>query len=200
MQQNDVWGQMAARYDREDRVAQAQIIVRAMRRELLDTAGKTAMDFGCGTGLIGLGLIDLFASVLFVDTSPEMIEQVQTKLEAGQIGSAAALCRDLLADPPAEPMVDVIITAQVLLHIPDTRLVLERLYDSLHPGGQLFIADFDKNEQVSSDKVHNGFDQNELIALAKEIGFAAARSHTFYRGEKIFMNTDASMFLLIAQK
>ncbi len=78
MQQNDVWGQMAARYDREDRVAQARRIVEAVRRELSDTAGKTAMDFGCGTGLIGLGLIDLFASMLFVDASPEMIEQVQS--------------------------------------------------------------------------------------------------------------------------
>ncbi len=105
-----------------------------------------------------------------------------------------------MADPPLAPMADTVITAQVLLHIPDTRLILGRLYDALPAGGQLFLVDFDKNEAIVSDKVHNGFDQRELIALAKEIGFAAARSHTFYRGEKIFMNTDASMFLLIAQK
>lgn len=200
MQQNDIWARMAARYDTEVRGAVARRIVQAVRQELSDTAGKTAMDFGCGTGLIGLGLVDLFASMLFVDTSPEMIEQVQSKLEVGRIGNAAALCRDFLADPPRAPMADTIITAQVLLHIPDTRQVLGRLYDALHTDGQLFIVDFDKNEQVPSDQVHNGFDQSELIGLVKEIGFAAAHAHTFYRGEKLFMNTDASLFLLVAQK
>jgi hypothetical protein len=31
----------------------------------------------------------------------------------------------------------------------------------------LLIVDFDKNEKVASDMVHNGFDQEELIGLAK---------------------------------
>jgi trans-aconitate methyltransferase len=138
--------------------------------------------------------------MLFVDSSPEMIKEVQQKIERGQIENAAVLCADFLTDPPDAPMADCIITAQVLLHIPDTALVLKRLYDALYEGGRLIAVDFDKNDAVPSDRVHNGFDQNELIDMAKQAGFANATAHTFYSGEKLFMGQDASMFLLNAQK
>ena len=200
MDANDIWAQMASRYDTENRINSANIIVQAVRQALSDTQGKTAMDFGCGTGLVGLGLMDLFASMLFVDTSQEMIEQVKGKIERGKIENATALCADFLSNPPHAPMVDCIITAQVLLHIPDTRLVLKRLYDALYAGGRFIVVDFDKNDAVPSDRVHNGFDQNELIGMAKQTGFVKAAAHTFYRGEKLFMGQDASMFLLNAQK
>ncbi len=200
METNDIWAQMASRYDTQNRVNSANIIAQAVRQALSDTQGKTAMDFGCGTGLVGLGLIDLFSSMLFVDASPEMIKEVQQKIEHGQTENATVLCADFLADPPRAPVADCIITAQVLLHIPDTRLVLQRLYDALYDGGRLIAVDFDKNDAVPSDQVHNGFDQNELIEMAKEIGFSNASAHTFYRGEKLFMGQDASMFLLNAQK
>ena len=200
METNDIWAQMASRYDTADRVADANIIVQAVRQELSNTQGKTAMDFGCGTGLIGLGLIDLFSSMLFVDASPQMIEEVRRKIQVGNIARAAALCCDFLADPPPALQVDYSILSRVLLHIPNTRLVLRRMYDALTEGGRMIVVDFDKNENVPSDKVHNGFDQKELIGLIRDTGFASASAHTFYRGEKIFMNLDASMFLLTAQK
>ena len=200
MEQNDIWAQMAARYDTENRVNSANIIAQAVRKALSDTQGKAAMDFGCGTGLVGLGLIDLFSSMLFVDASPEMTEQVQWKIERSQLENATVLCADFLADPPRAPVADCIIAAQVLLHIPDTRLVMKRLYDALTEGGRLIVVDFNKNDAVPSDRVHNGFDQNELIDMAKQTGFVTAASHTFYRGEKLFMGQDASMFLLNAQK
>lgn len=82
---------MAGQYDTEDRVNIAKIIVQAVRSELVDTKGKTALDYGCGTGLVGFGLIDIFQSMLFVDASPQMIEQVKRKIENGQFKSASAL-------------------------------------------------------------------------------------------------------------
>jgi len=75
METNDIFEQMACRYDTEDRVNTAKIIVQAVRSELVDTKGKTALDYGCGTGLVGFCLINLFKSMLFVDSSPQMIEQ-----------------------------------------------------------------------------------------------------------------------------
>lgn len=75
-----------------------------------------------------------------------------------------------------------------------------KLYELLAPGGQLIIVDFDKNEQISHPKVHNGFTQEELNDRLKKTGFVFTASHTFHRGEKLFMNKHASLFLSISQK
>jgi len=62
------------------------------------------------------------------------------------------------------------------------------------------IIDFDKNEDIISDEVHNGFEQEELIESTKRAGFAKASVCTFYRGKKLFMGKDSSLFILDAEK
>lgn len=200
MESKDIFERMACQYDTEDRVNIAKIIVQAIRSELADTKEKAALDYGCGTGLVGLGLIDLFASMLFVDASPQMIEQVKRKIENGVVQSAGTLCCDFSEEMLPNVQTDFVIMSQVLLHIKDSRFILTRLYEVLKKGGHLIIVDFDKNECIRSDQVHNGFEQGELIRLVRQIGFASADAHTFYRGQRIFMNQDASLFILNAEK
>ncbi|MOA29975.1 hypothetical protein D3C78_1510230 [compost metagenome] len=90
--------------------------------------------------------------------------------------------------------------AQVLLHIQDIEFILSRLFDVLNEGGHLLIVDFNKNEQIASNLVHNGFDQAELTDTMIKIGYRNIQSKTFYTGNKIFMGQDASMFILDSQK
>jgi hypothetical protein len=96
--------------------------------------------------------------------------------------------------------VDYILMVQTLLHVSDYSLLLSRLYDALNRGGHLFIVDFDKNERVESDMVHCGFVQSELLRELEQIGFTSAAARTFFHGKRIFMNQDASLFLLTAVK
>lgn len=200
MERNDIWEQIASRYDTDSRIDVANIIIQVVRSELKETKEKTALDYGCGTGLIGLGLTDQFKSILFVDPSAQMIDQVNRKIEFGQIERASTLCCDFLEQVPNELQVDYVILSQVLLHIKNSRSILAGLYDVLKKDGHLLVIDFDKNESIISDQVHNGFEQKELIKLLKEIGFSSASSRTFYHGKGIFMNKDASMFILNAAK
>ena len=67
--------QCAKSFDTDKRRARAKVIADAMRRHM-GGHGGVAMDFGCGTGLVGLELADLFASVTFVDSSQGMIVEV----------------------------------------------------------------------------------------------------------------------------
>ncbi|MCY7559877.1 MAG: class I SAM-dependent methyltransferase [Paenibacillus macerans] len=93
-----------------------------------------------------------------------------------------------------------IFMAQVLLHIHDVELVLSRLYEVLNESGHLLIVDFNKNEKIVSDMVHNGFDQAELTDMMTKIGYRDIQSKTFYTGSKIFMGYDASLFILDSRK
>jgi ubiquinone/menaquinone biosynthesis C-methylase UbiE len=200
METRDIFEQMASQYDTEERKSIAHIVAQEVRSELSNTKNLSALDYGCGTGLLGLDLVDMFKTMLFVDTSQQMIAQVQRKIEHAHIVSASTLCSDFCVELPCNVKADYVLMSQVLLHVKDYALLLNRLYQILNQAGHLIVVDFDLNERIVSDKVHNGFDQSALMLLLTQIGFASVHAHTFYHGQKMFMKEDASLFLLHAQK
>jgi len=200
MGNTEIFEMMANRYDTSERIQIAKVAADAIREYVVDAKNKNAIDFGCGTGLVGMNLLDDFNSVLFLDTSQKMIDQIEQKMAEFKIHNADALCFDFEKEDRSDLRADYIFMAQVLLHIKDIEFVLSRLYDVLHAGGHLLIVDFNKNENVVSDQVHNGFDQENLIELMSNIGYREIQSKTIYTGSKIFMNQDASLFVLDAQK
>lgn len=200
MGNTDKFEMIANIYDTPERIHIAKVSSDAIREYVVDAKSKHAIDFGCGTGLVGMNLLDEFHSVLFLDTSQNMINQIQQKISDGNIQNADTLCFDFEKEGLSGLHADYIFMVQVLLHIDDVESVLSRLFDVLNEGGHLLIVDFDKNENVVSDFVHNGFDQTELANIMTKIGYKDIQSKTFYTGSKIFMGQDASMFVLDARK
>jgi len=200
MGNTDIFDAIAKRYDTSDRIEIAKITSNAIKEYVIDGKNKSAIDFGCGTGLVGLNLLSDFNSILFIDTSQEMINQIEQKVIDSDIQNVDTLCLDLEKKTMSDLRADYIFMAQVLLHIEDTEQVLSRLYEVLNEGGHLIIVDFDKNEEIDSDKVHNGFEQRELFELMNTIGYREIQSKTFYTGKRIFMNHDASLFILDSKK
>ncbi len=200
MGNTDKFEMIANTYDTPERILIANVSSDAIREYVVDAKGKKAVDFGCGTGLVGMSLIDEFQSVLFLDTSPSMIRQIKQKIADRHIPNADTLCFDFEQEGLSELRADYIFMAQVLLHIPDIEFVLSRLFEVLNEGGHLLIVDFNKNENIVSDLVHNGFNQDELTAKMTKIGYRDVHSKTFYHGSRIFMGQDASMFILDARK
>jgi predicted TPR repeat methyltransferase len=187
---------IAGQYDTPERSVVANALANAIRRIVGNAHGKTAIDYGCGTGLVGLQLLDLFDNMLFVDASPAMIRQVESKIMGGHIDNARTLCRDFLAKHPADLEADYVFLVQVLLHEKDIKALIAVMSGLLKPGGHLIIIDFDKNEQVESPDVHNGFHQSSLCELLRSLSLEVILSETFYHGERLFMNKDASMFII----
>ncbi|MRN56360.1 class I SAM-dependent methyltransferase [Paenibacillus monticola] len=200
MGNTDKFEMIANSYDTSERIHIAKVSSEAIREYLVDAKSKSAIDFGCGTGLVGMDLLSEFNSMLFLDTSPNMISQIQQKISDLHIQNVETLCFDFEQERQLDIHADYIFMAQVLLHIDDVEVLLARLYDVLNEGGHLLIVDFDKNEKIVSDMVHNGFDQKKLADMMMEIGYADIQSKTIYSGSKIFMGQDASMFILDAQK
>jgi len=200
MGNTDKFEMMANTYDTEERVLIAKVSSDAISEYMIDVNNKNAIDFGCGTGLVGMRFIKDFNSILFLDTSQNMINQIKEKISHFNIKNADTLCFDFEKEGNSDLHADFIFMAQVLLHIKDTELILSRLYDVLNVGGHLVIVDFNKNEDIVTDLVHNGFDQGELAVLMSKIGYKDIQSKTIYTGSKIFMGRDASMFILDSQK
>jgi len=192
--ENNVFEQIAKRYDTEERIELAKIIVTEVRPKLRNTKTKSLIDYGSGTGLISLELSDLVDSILLVDSSKQMLEVAQAKITHKGITNSKVLYSDFTQETP-ELKADIVLMSLVLLHIPDTKKILQELFNTLNSGGKLIIIDFDKNDKIHHPKVHNGFSHEELKTRLSEVGFRSIEIKTFYHGNRIFMNHDASMFI-----
>ncbi|TBL77380.1 class I SAM-dependent methyltransferase [Paenibacillus thalictri] len=200
MGNTDKFEMIAKRYDTPERIQIAKVSSDAISEYVVDAKSKKAIDFGCGTGLVGMNLLNAFHSMLFLDTSPNMLDQIKQKISDLNIQNAHTLCFDFEKEGLPGLRADYIFMAQVLLHIHDAEFILSRLFDVLNEGGHLLIVDFDKNEKVVSDIVHNGFKQDDLAEMMMKIGYKDVQSKTFYTGRGIFMGHDASMFILHSRK
>jgi ubiquinone/menaquinone biosynthesis C-methylase UbiE len=192
--ENNVFEQMAKRYDTKERIELAKVIVKEVRPELRNSKSKSLIDYGSGTGLISLELSDLVDSILLVDSSEQMLEVAKAKISHNGITNSKVLYSDFTQETPGLKA-DIVLMSLVLLHIPDTRKILQELFNILNNGGKLIIIDFDKNDKINHPKVHNGFSHEELKKRLSEVGFKSNEIKTFYHGNRIFMNQVASMFL-----
>lgn len=192
--ENNVFEQIAKRYDTEERIELAKVIVNEVRPELRNSQSKSLIDYGSGTGLISLELSDLVHSILLVDSSKQMLEVAKAKISRKGIANAKTLYSDFTQET-SELKADIVLMSLVLLHIPDTNKILQELFGILNDGGKLIIIDFDKNDKIQHPKVHNGFSHEELKKRLSDIGFKSTEMKTFFHGRRIFMNQDASMFI-----
>ncbi len=196
---------VAASFDTDARIRRAETIAEKIRSAL--TGGeRTALEFGCGTGLIGLQLADAFERLLLVDSSPGMIAQLERKLERADHPALTVRCCDLLTEEATEIRVDLIFCSLVLHHIADVRAALTKLRAMLMPGGRLLAVDLDTDDGSFHAAHphfhgHHGFDRQALAAMAREAGFRQAESETFYHGTKESGGEGRaySLFLLTAE-
>ncbi|XDD46171.1 class I SAM-dependent methyltransferase [Leptospira sp. WS39.C2] len=194
-----VFDQMAKQYDTEDRIQLANRILDKLKPSLLNAKDSTLLDFGCGTGLLGLPLASDYKQVFLSDDSMSMLDVANFKIKSQGKKNAKTMSISELADNKSF-LVDHILLSLVLLHIPDTKSILTFLLDHLKSSGKLFIVDFIKNEKVSHPKIHNGFHLNELEKTLQSVGYKSVSSQIILEEKKVFMNEDATLFLLIAEK
>lgn len=183
----------------EKRMELVNVILEEVRPLLRGSESKRLVDYGSGSGLVSLELTDLVDSILLVDSSKQALQDAEDKISTRGITNCEVLYSDFTRDMP-ELKADIVLLSLVLLHIPDTKLILQKLFSILPNDGQLIIVDFDKNDQVNHPKIHSGFPHYELNSILAEVGFTSTTCKTFYHGKQIFANQDASMFIATSRK
>ncbi len=193
----------ATGWDNAERIARAQCIAAEIRR-YITAADGAGMEFGCGTGLVGLALADCFARITFVDTSEGMLAVLREKIARGGYQNATAACFDLAADPLPDARYDCVFSSMALHHVADAPGMLARLASLLRSNGQLLLVDLDSDPggAFHAEDVgfagHHGFDQTDITAWARAAGLREVTCHTFYRDQRHMTNTVVpySLFLL----
>jgi SAM-dependent methyltransferase len=152
-----------------------------------------ALEYGCGTGLLGFALAPFPGELTLADASDAMLDVLRGKIAAAGARNMTAVKLDLLADPPPEARCDrydrydLVCLLMVLHHIPDTDAILRAFHAVLAPGGRLCIGDLDPEGGAFHGPGfdgHNGFDRDALAAKARAAGFTNVRFTTAYENPK----------------
>ncbi len=187
---------------KHQRVAQAKAIAEIIKQTLPLTQETKALEFGCGTGLLGFNLVDHVGEMTFSDTSRGMLSEVENKLKITACTSAKIL--DLNSDRIGFGY-DLIFSSMVLHHIPNHDQTITELSRALHPSGYLCICDLDKEDGSFHSKEtvpHHGFERSDIEAIFQHSGLNVILSCTGFINRKIIndQEIDFPVFLIIGQK
>lgn len=197
----------ALTWDDEKRVSRAKVISQEIVKAIEIKKSYSALEFGCGTGLISFNIHDSFHSVTLVDNSRGMISILNSKIEDNKIQNMEAYCTDINNESILTGTYDVIYTSMAMHHIQDTEKTLKSLFELLNKDGFLCIVDLDEEDGsfhgVEKDFTgHNGFNQLDLTNLLYKVGFEEIESKIIYRDKKTVGNelVDYSLFLMKGRK
>ncbi|RQW64362.1 class I SAM-dependent DNA methyltransferase [Vibrio viridaestus] len=147
----------------------------------------SCVDFGSGTGLLGVQLRGLFDTVHLVDESSEMLNVAQQKLSAANIDSIQTHCISSLSQLTGTH--SAIVTLMALHHIVDTATFFREANSALEPEGILIVADLYQEDgsfhhHNPNFNGHNGFTEQLLREHALDTGFTVEKMASYYEIEK----------------
>lgn len=188
------------------KVNRAKTVAQAIRSAIPLTENMSALEYGCGTGLLSFALQSDLGQITLADTSQGMLDVLAEKISAFDVSNMRPLRLDLSADPSPDSPFDLTYSLMTLHHIPDAKAILKKFHALLAPGGWLCVADLDKEDGTfhtdGTTDVHLGFERGELQKWVEDAGFVDVKFSTAFEikkkigdAEKIF-----PVFLLIAQK
>lgn len=199
--------EIASRWDTQRRIERAKVLADSIYNKLNNPESVTALEIGCGTGLISFELSDKFYEIYCVDESKEMLNIMNEKIINADINNVFPFRIDLLDKNNYHQKFDIIYSSMVFHHIIDIESELKKLHKFLKENGYLIIIDLDiVDEKFHKEEKdfcgHHGFEQNDLQKSLEKSGFHDISFQTVYTGEKVINNEiiPYSLFLCSAKK
>lgn len=194
-------------WDNAKRINRAKVIAAEIASATELEKSYSALEFGCGTGLVSFNLYDKLKDIVCIDKSKGMIDTLNTKIKQHKVKNMVAYQHNINDDYLLTPKYDLIYTSMALHHIVDVDTTLTNLYKLLKQNGCLCIVDLDEDDgsfhKTETDfDGHNGFNQTELKQILVKLGYKGLRSNTFYKDVKniegVILNY--SLFIMIGRK
>lgn len=188
------------------KVERARRVAEAIRKAVPLSREMSALEYGCGTGLLSFALQADLGQITLADTSQGMLDVLREKIASAGVTNMRPVRLDLVSDPMPPERYDLTYSLMTLHHIHDVRGILAKFHGLLRPGGILLVADLDKEDGSfhtdGTTDVHLGFERAELQTLVEAAGFGGARFSTAYEIQKQIGNEPRAfpVFLMSARK
>ena len=167
------------------------------------------LDFGAGTGLIGLNFVNQVKHVIFEDVSKGMLDYLEYKCETQGIKNYT-IFNGIIEDYNPQEKVDLITGGMVLHHVEDLQSIFSKFLEILKPKGFVCVTDLRKNapmfniggHQHKHKMPHRGFIPEDLCKEMKKAGFITTEviriSSIVFKGPD-GKNIDSERFMIMAQ-
>ena len=188
------------------KVERARVVAEAIRGTIPLSTGMTALEYGCGTGLLSFALQPHLGKITLADTSRGMLDVLKEKIASAEVTNMHPVRLDLESDPLPSGRYDLTYSLMTLHHIQNVKRVLSRFSDLLVPNGILLVADLDQEDGSfhtdGTTDVHKGFAREELQRMVETAGFGEVAFKTVYEIKKQIGNEEKTfpVFLMSARK
>jgi ubiquinone/menaquinone biosynthesis C-methylase UbiE len=169
----------AVNWDAEPRrIELAKAVGEAILRQVQPTRSMDVLDYGCGTGLLGLFLLPHVRSVTGADSSPGMLQVLEDKIQTGGLQRMRTERLNLGRDPVPDSRYHLIAANMVMHHVDQIEVLLTAFYQMLLPGGFVAIADLDTEpglfhrSEVVESIYHHGFERGSFKDSLTQAGFS----------------------------
>ena len=189
-----------------DKVKRASAVANAIRVSLPLSKEMTALEYGCGTGLVSFALQSDLGQITLADTSQGMLDVLGEKIASVGVTNMHPMRLDLSTDPFPAERYDLTYSLMTLHHIHDTDDILKKFNALLEPNGYLVAADLDKEDGSfhtdGTTDVHLGFDRGKLQKKVESAGFRNVAFSTVHEIIKKIGDKEKTfpIFLMTAQK
>ena len=188
------------------KVERARTVADAIRNTVPLSREMTALEYGCGTGLLSFALQEELGQITLADTSQGMLDVLAQKISTAGVTNMHPLHIDLTTDPLPNERFHLIYSLMTLHHVQDTEVILNKFADILLPNGILLVADLDKEDGSfhtdGTTDVHKGFARHELQKQVEANGFEDVKFSTAYTIKKKIGEEERvfPVFLMSARK
>ncbi len=188
------FNEVANEWDTTEKVTMFNNIAQGALKELDLSEVKTVMDFGCGTGLFSLALLESKPDQQFeltgIDTSEGMLAVMQNK----QLANVKTHTLNInLEESDLDQKFDLIVSSMAFHHLNDPEKVLIKLSKMLNPGGKIAIVDLETEDgsfhpdNAAMGVKHYGFSRQDLNLWSVESNFKMFDFkiiHTIHKNDK----------------
>jgi ubiquinone/menaquinone biosynthesis C-methylase UbiE len=188
------------------KIERARAVAEAIRSAVPLTPKMSALEYGCGTGLLSFAFQADLGQITLADTSQGMLDVLGEKIAAAGVTNMHPTRLDLSTDPLPAERFDLTYSLMTLHHIEDAKGILKKFHALLEPSGILCVADLDKEDGTfhtdGTTDVHLGFERGELQRWVEDAGFADVKFSTAFAIKKKINDAEKTfpVFLLTARK
>lgn len=166
-----------AKFENEQMKALAKEMTDEIKKCIKIDKNSTILDFGAGTGLIGLNFINEVKHVIFEDISSTMLDYLEYKCKNENIKNYSTFL-GVMEDYKSNEKVDLITAGLVLHHIEDLDSLFKCFLKLMKPHTYLCLTDLKKDAKMFDLQIHHnhkmphrGFVPEELCQILKKAGF-----------------------------
>ncbi len=203
----DYFKDKAGSWDENPQVIESSLrFVRELETHFTFETEYSVLDFGCGTGLVGLAFADRVKSMVMVDRSPAMLSVLREKITSRELSNVTLLEGDLTEIDHCQSDIDLVFSLMALHHVENIPEVLNTFHGILKPKGTVIIGDLVQEDGSfhGGDHIeHHGFSTESLARQFVESNFDVVSTHVYNTIQKADNNgqpRDYDQFVLVAIK